>query len=94
MAFSPGWEVAETEGVLATGLNDSHSNGASILYISDDKESACNAGEPGSVPGSRISLGEGNSYRLQYSCLENSMNRGARWARVHRVTKSQTQLSD
>ena len=86
--------MAETEGVLATGLNDCHSNGASILCISDDKESACNAGEPGSVPGSRISLGEGNSYRLQYSCLENSMNRGAWRATVHRVTKSQTQLSD
>ena len=50
MAFSPGWEVAETEGVLATGLNDSHSNGASILCISDDKESAYNVGDLGSIP--------------------------------------------
>ena len=90
MDFSPGWEVAETEGVLATGLNDSHSNGASIPCISDDKESACNAGELGSVPGSRRSPGEGTGYRLQYSCLENSTNRGAWRATVHRVTESNT----
>ena len=45
---------------------------------SDSKESSCNAGDPGSIPGSGRSLGEGNSYPLQYSCLENSMDRGAR----------------
>ena len=38
--------------------------------------------------------GEGKGYSLQYSCLENSMEREAWWATVHRVTKSQTQLSD
>ena len=43
---------------------------------SDDKESACNAGDLGSVLGSGRSPGEGNGYPLQYSCLENSMNRG------------------
>ena len=37
---------------------------------------------------------EGNGYPLQYSCLENSMDRGAWWATVHVVTKSQTQLND
>ena len=56
---------------------------------SDSKESACNAGDPGSIPGSGRSPGEGNDYPLQYSCLENSMDRGA-WAVVHRVVKSQT----
>ena len=41
---------------------------------SDSKESACNARDPGSIPGSGRSLGEGNSYPLQYLCLENSMD--------------------
>ena len=58
------------------------------------KESACNAGDPGSIPGSRRSPGEGNSYSLQYSCPENSMDRGAWQVTVHGVAKSQTQLSD
>ena len=41
------------------------------------KESACNAGNPGSIPGSGRSPGEGNGNPLRYSCLENSMDRGA-----------------
>ena len=44
---------------------------------SDDKESACNAGDPGSIPGFGGSPGEGNGYPSQYSCLENSIDRGA-----------------
>ena len=47
------------------------------IWGSDSKESACNAGDSGSIPGSGRSPGEGNSYLLQFSCLENSMNRGA-----------------
>ena len=58
------------------------------------KESACNAGDPSSIPWSRRSPGEGNGKPLQYSCLENSMDRGAWQATVHGVAKSQTQLSD
>ena len=58
-----------------------------FLVGSDGKESACNAGDPGSVPESGRSLGEGNGYPLQYSCLENSMDRGAWQAIVHGVTK-------
>ena len=54
------------------------------------KESAYNVGDPGSVPGYRRSLGEGNGNLLQYSCLENPMDRGAWQARIHGVTKSQT----
>ena len=61
---------------------------------SDGKESACNVGDPGSIPGLGRVPGEGNGYPLQYSCLENSMNRGTQWAIVHVLTKSQTQLSD
>ena len=56
---------------------------------SDDKASACNAGDPGSIPGSGRSAGEGTGYPLQYSGLENSMD----WI-VHGVAKSQTQLSN
>ena len=48
----------------------------------------------GSIPGSGRSSGERNGNPLQYSYLENPMDRGARWAIVHGVAKSQTQLSD
>ena len=65
-----------------------------IPHGSDDKESACNAGDMGSVPGLGRFPGEGNDNSLQYSCLENFMDRGACWATVHGVTKSWTQLSD
>ena len=61
---------------------------------SDSKVSACNVGDPGSIPGSGRSPGEGNGNPLQYSCLENSKDWGAWWATVHGVTKSWTQLSD
>ena len=53
----------------------------------NSKESACNAGDVGSIPGSWRSLGEGNVNALQFSCLRNPMDRGASWATVHRVTK-------
>ena len=58
------------------------------------KESACNAGDPGSVPGLGRSPGEGNSNPFQYSCLENSMDRGAWQAIVHGLAESQTRLSN
>ena len=61
---------------------------------SDGKASAYNAGDPGSIPGSGRSPGEGNGNLLQYSCLENPMDRGAWWAAVHGVAKSWTRLSD
>ena len=52
---------------------------------SEGKESACNAGDPGSIPGSGRSTGKGNSNPLQYSCLEDPMDRGAWQATVHGV---------
>ena len=61
---------------------------------SDSKESACNAGDPGSLPRLKRSPGEGNDNLLQYSCLENPMDRGARQVTVHGVAKSWTRLSD
>ena len=57
---------------------------------SDGKEYACNAGDPGSIPRWRRSPGEGNGNPLQYSCLENFMDRGAWQATVHGVAKSWT----
>ena len=57
---------------------------------SDGKESACNAGDLGSIPGSDRSPGDGNGYPLQYSCPENSMDRGDLCATVHAVSKSGT----
>ena len=56
----------------------------------DGKESVCNAGDLGSIPGSGRSPREGNGNPLQYSCLENPMFRGAWQATVHGVAKSQT----
>ena len=61
---------------------------------SDDKEPTCNARDPGSIPGWGGSPGGGNGNTLQYSCLENSMDREARWATVHGVAKGWTGLSD
>ena len=61
---------------------------------SDSKESACSVGELGSVPGSGRSPREGKGNPLQYSFLENSMDRGVLWATVHRVIKSRIWLSD
>ena len=65
-------------------------NSMGLPYGSDGKESACDAGDLGSIPGSGRSPGEGNGNPLQYSCLENPMDREAWWATVHGVTKSQT----
>ena len=53
----------------------------------DGKESACNVGDPGLIPGLRRSPGGGNGNTLQYTCLENPMDRGAWRARVHRGTR-------
>ena len=73
------------------------SSGNSILLFEEPfpggsagKESACNAGDLGLILRSGRSTGEGNGYPLQYSGLENSMDRGAWWAIIHRVPKIQT----
>ena len=60
----------------------------------DGKESTCNAGDLGLIPGLGSSPGEGNGCPLQYLGLENPMDRGAWGAKVHGVTKSWTRLSD
>ena len=66
------------------------SNGIAGSY---DKESECNPGNLGLIPVLRRFPGEGNGNLLQYSCLENSMDRGA-WQAIVHGSQSQTQLSD
>jgi len=60
---------------------------------SDSKESTCNTGDLGSIPGLERALGEGNGNLLQYSCLENPRGQRSR-SSVHGVAKSQTRLID
>ena len=67
-----------------------HKTGMGFPGGSEVKVSASNAGDLGSSPGSGRSPGEGNGNTLQYSCLENSMDRGAWWATVHGIAKSWT----
>ena len=61
---------------------------------SKGKDSACNAGDLGLIPGLARSSRKGNGNPLQYSCLENTMDRGTWWPTGHEVTKSQTWLSN
>ena len=61
---------------------------------SDGKESACSAGDPSSILGLGRSPGKGNGNPLQYSCLEDPMDRGAWWATVHGIAEGWTQLND
>ena len=82
-------------------FDEQHSS-ISIIWLSPGgfpsgsviKESDCYAGDPGLIPGSGSSPGEGNGNPLQYFCLEHPMERGTSQARVHGVKKSQTRLSD
>ena len=64
------------------------------VMVQTVKNPPANSGDPGSGPGLGRPPGEGNGYPLQYSCLENPMDREAWWATVHRAAKSQTGLSD
>ena len=80
------WRVAGQ--TLRTGLITV--GGGRLPWKVSGKESACNAGDLGSIPGLGRSSGEGNGNPLQYSCLENTMDRGAWKVTVQGVTKSQT----
>ena len=62
--------------------------------VKKKKISACNAGDTGSIPGWGGSPGEVNGNPLQYSCLENSLERGAQRATIHGVANRRTQLSN
>ena len=63
-----------------------------MLVVKNPPANTANIRDKGSIPGLGISPGEGNGNPLQYSCLENPMDRGAWWATVHSVAKSQTRL--
>ena len=76
------------------GVEKRHSSytiGGNVVFPgSSGKASACNVGNPGSIPGLGKSPGEGNGNPLQYSWLENFMDGGVWWATVHRVAKCWT----
>ena len=74
------------------GLTDIHC--WSFPGGSDSTESSCSVGDLGLLPGSARSPGEGNGNALQYSFLENPMDRGTWWAKIHGVAKSRIRLSD
>ena len=75
------------------GITSHYSYKRGFPIGSDSKESACNVRDPGSVPGWGGSSGEGSGYPLQYSCLENAMDRGGQLATVLGIPKNQTWLS-
>ena len=77
-----------------TRLKRLSSSSSSNVLFQKCIESACKAGDLGSVPVLGRSPAEGNGNPLQYSCLENSMYTGAWWATVYRVVKNPTRLSD
>ena len=101
MDLSKLWEILEDRpgmlqsmGLQRVGHEHLALNTKSFPGDSDGKESACCVGDPGLIPGSGRSPGEGNGYQLRYSCLENSMDGRAWWPTVHRVAKTQTWLSE
>ena len=84
---SSGWVWGVCRNQMWKVLQRDEASGEAGNFGSDSKESACNAGDPGSIPGLRRSPGEGNGNPLQYPCLENPMDRRAWWATVHGVAK-------
>ena len=87
--------IGEQEAATCRRLASVYLNLArAFLGGSDGKESAPSTGDLGSIPGLGRSPGKGNGNPLQFSCLENPMDRGAWWATVHGGAKSQTRLSN
>ena len=80
--------------VWSLGWEDSPGEGKASLVAQMVNHLPASAGNLGLITGLGRSPGEGNGNPLQYPCLRNSMNRGARWATVHRVAKSWTRLSN
>ena len=79
MGYSP-WDCKESDTTEQLTLSTLYYIYMSFPGGSDGKESPCNAGDLGSIPGLGRSLGEGNGNSLQYSCPQNSMEKGAQWA--------------
>ena len=92
-AATHGVAKSRTQLSSLTELNWTEMSKETSLVAQTVKASAYNAGDLGLIPGLGRSPGEGNGNPLQYSCLENSMDRGAWQATVHGVAKSRTQLS-
>ena len=92
LTLKESFEGQMTEDNIEVGIcNEAGFRRLTPIEVKDYLEaSACNAGDPGSNPGLGRSPGEGSGNPLQYSCLENPMDRGAWWAAVHGVAKSQT----
>ena len=93
----PGFYIPQTGNFIKDTETPKHRKGIASKALpggSDGKESACKAGDPGLIPGWGRSPGEENGNPLQYSCLENPVDRGAWRVTVHGVAKSQTQLSE
>ena len=90
------WALKQVTNSLgaSVSLSVKSSSGPGFPGGSDGKESTCNARDLGLIPGSGRSPGEGKGYPLQYSCLDNFMDRGAWQAAVHGFTKSWTRLND
>ena len=94
-------DTTERLSTQSTHKTDLNSNSGSFFLRtrkgfpggSDSKESACNTGDLGAIPGLGRSPGVGNGNPLQYSCLENSKDRGVWWATVREAAKIQMQLS-
>ena len=93
--FIVSFAVQTLESVLVGWTNSLFTQSEGFANGSVDKEPACNAGDTGDeglIPVSGRSPGGGHSNPLQYSCLENPVNKGDWWATVHRVAKSRTRL--
>ena len=86
ISASPAWYLHSDQASLSGALAEI----VAFPCCPVGKESACNVGDLGSIPGLGRALGEGNGISLQYSCLENHMDRGAWQAAVHGVAKSDT----
>ena len=93
---SMGWKELDTTEqpthVHACTHTHTHTHTLGLLWWLSGKESDCSAIDTGSVSGLGRSPGGRHGKPLQYSCLENPVERGAWWATVHRIVKSQTQL--
>ena len=102
---SSGSQSQKTNSFMSTYINNLHKGNVPNMYLinspslpryqgfppgSAGKECACNVRDLGLIPGLGRSPGEGNGSPLLYSCLENSIGRGAWWATVHGVTESDT----
>ena len=96
MSRGSGWDEkwAPTAGFSRRAGGGPNPGEFSFKYLDFSEESTCSAGDPGPIPGSGRSPGEGNGNSLLYPCLESLGDRGVLWAAVHGVAKSRARLSD